>query len=103
MIFQDDSAPCHRCKIVKEYLEENQIKTLDWPGNSPDLNPIENIWAILKQKVGRNSIPNKNILENRILEAWNNKINQKTIKEIIGSMPKRIKSCIKNKGYSTKY
>ena len=39
-IFQDDSAPCHRAKRAKEYLVKNNVKTLSWPGNSPDLNPI---------------------------------------------------------------
>ena len=45
-----DGAPCHCSKLVSDFLYKN-IKTLDWPGNSPDLNPIKNSWAILKDKV----------------------------------------------------
>jgi len=42
-IFMQDCAPCHRSKVVKTFLAENRIKVLDWPGNSPYLNPIENL------------------------------------------------------------
>jgi len=48
-IFQHDSAPCHKSKFVTKYLEENNVKILDWPGNSPDFYLIENLWAILKK------------------------------------------------------
>ena len=42
-IFMQDGAPCHGSKIVSEFLKEKKIKVLYWPGNSPDLNPIENL------------------------------------------------------------
>ena len=38
LIFVHDGAPCQQSKIVKQFLIENYIKILDWPGNSPDLN-----------------------------------------------------------------
>ena len=42
-IFKQDGAPCHQSKIVTALLKEKRIKVLDWPGTSPDLNPIENL------------------------------------------------------------
>ena len=49
--FQHDGAPCHQTKAVKKWLGEAGIEILGlWPGNSPDLNPIENCWVLLKQK-----------------------------------------------------
>ena len=44
LIFMHAGAPCHQSKIVKQFLTENHIKILDWPGNSPDLSLIENLW-----------------------------------------------------------
>ena len=42
LIFMHDSAPCHQLKILKQFLTENHIKILNWPGNSINLNPIKN-------------------------------------------------------------
>ena len=50
-IFQDGLAPCHSAKKVQKVLQENGIKFLKWPGNSPDLNPKENLWGINKNKL----------------------------------------------------
>ena len=42
-VFTQDGVPCHRSKVATTFLAKDKIKVLDWPGNSPDLNPIENL------------------------------------------------------------
>jgi hypothetical protein len=51
VIFQQDNAPIHKTDAVMAFLEENQIETIEWPPQSPDLSPIENIWNVLKMKM----------------------------------------------------
>ena len=51
VILQFDNDPKHRSLKALEFYKENNIKIIDWPSNSPDLNPIENIWAKIKNKL----------------------------------------------------
>ncbi len=51
LIFQQDLAPAHTAKDTKSWLNDHGVTVLDWPANSPDLNPIENLWSIVKRKM----------------------------------------------------
>ena len=50
-VFQMDNDPKHTSKFVAKWLKVNKVKVLDWPSQSSDFNPIENVWAELKKLV----------------------------------------------------
>ena len=71
-LFQQDNAPTHVSKESRQWLETNQIETLEWPPQSPDLSPIENVWSMLTQRIyqdGR-SYTTQNELWEVIKEEW---------------------------------
>ncbi|GFT95496.1 transposable element Tcb2 transposase [Trichonephila clavipes] len=103
-IFMQDGAPCHTARSIKAFLAEQNISLFDWPGNSPDMNPIENIWELMKREVDKDVIANKTQLLERIIHAWNHHPQmQETVQSCIDSMPRRIEALIAAKGGSTKY
>lgn len=103
VIFQHDGAPCHNAKISKKFLDDNGVQILGpWPGNSADLNPIENLWSIVKNKVNKNKPTNLTQLGDLIEAEWK-AIDQKIINSLVNSMPKRIKTVLKKRGGHCKY
>ena len=102
--FQDDGAPCHRAGLVKNWKVERRIRSLLWPAQSPDLNPIEHVWNILKSKIQRRRpLPqNVNQLRDAIYEEWR-EIDPPMLRKLVSSMRSRIQSVIRSKGYQTKY
>lgn len=103
-IFMHDGAPCHKGKIVTKFLESKRIQTLPWPGNSPDMNPIENLWSVLKKEMKKETITNKKQLIESLINVWHrNESIQTSCRKLIHSMPQRIASLKKAKGWFTKY
>ncbi|KAF7653545.1 hypothetical protein LDENG_00081620 [Lucifuga dentata] len=101
--FQDNGALCHRAEAVKEWLAEKNITSLQpWPGNSPDLNPIEDIWAIIDTEVRKAQPRNREQLEKTICEAWSSLKSSDVVGKLVESMPRRLTAVLTAKGQRCK-
>ena len=101
-IFQHDLAPAHSAKTTGKWFTDHGITVLSWPANSPDLNPIENLWDIVKRKL-RDARPNTlDELKAAIEASWAS-IRPQQCHRLIASMPRRIEAVISAKGFPTKY
>ncbi|CAJ0924187.1 unnamed protein product [Ranitomeya imitator] len=101
-LFQHDGAPCHKAKVLTKWLMEQNIEILGpWPGNSPDLNRIENLWSIIKRRVNKQKPTNSGKMQALIMQEWT-AISQDLVQKLIESMPGRIAEVLKKKGYLTR-
>jgi hypothetical protein len=100
---QDDGAPCHRSKIVKDFIRQQGWQTLDWPPQSPDLNPIENLWGLLKKKVWCRNFNTTVELKARIISVWNHSLDKELLEKLAFSMTDRLLAVIKARGGPTRY
>ncbi|CAB5393933.1 unnamed protein product [Rhizophagus irregularis] len=105
VVFQHDNDPKHKARITTDWLETNNINVLDWLAQSPDLNPIENLWSELERRLRKDGsiiITNKTSLWEKIQTSWNN-IETEVCTKLIETMPRRIEDVIKQKGGYTKW
>lgn len=103
-LLMDDNAPIHRARIVSAYEEDEGIVRMDWPARSPDLNPIEHLWDILRRAVqGRHRPPatRRELAEALVEERA--ALGQEQIVRLIRSMPRRCQACIQARGGHTRY
>jgi hypothetical protein len=103
-IFQQDNDPKHKSKIVSAWFKDHHVELLDWPAQSPDLNPIEHLWSHLKRRLNAYPTQPKSIKElwERAEEEWE-KIPKEVCLDLINSMPRRVAAVLKAKGGYTKY
>ena len=103
-MLMDDNATCHRSSLTNSFKSQAGIRTLKWPARSPDLNPIENVWSLLKRAVRRSVRPGDDLsrLEAILRQEWD-RLDQATINRLIQSMPSRVRLVIEGSGETTKY
>jgi len=97
--FQQDSAACHTSKTSLDYISQNlnPLKT-PWPANSPDLSPIEILWAIVQNKLyQKKEFTDLNELKIELIRVWN-RIPISLCRRLCNSFDKRLKQVMKTKG-----
>ncbi len=94
--FQQENDPKHTAKITKEWLHNNSVTVLEWPSQSPDLNPIEHLWRDLKMAVHQRLPSNLTELERICKEEWQ-RIPKSRCENLL-HLPKKTHGCIKSKG-----
>ena len=101
-VFQHDNDPKHTSKMTIVLLKRLRVKVMDWLSMSPDLNPIEHLWGILKQKVEVCKVSNICQLPDVVIEEWKS-ISVATCEALVNSMLRRVKAVLGNDGGHTKY
>ena len=96
-VFQHDNDPKHTSKTTSALL-----RVMNWPSMSPDLNPIEHLWGIIKWKVEVRKVSNIHQLRDVVMEEWKS-IPMATCESLVNSMSRRVKAVLDNDGGYTKY
>lgn len=113
--FAQDNASTHTCRLVQDWLRnwaaENGVELVDWPAYSPDLNPIENLWKLIKEDITKRhpelaGMTSNNQAKQRLCEAaiesWE-QLEDDLLNKLIDSMPRRIAAVVSARGWYTKY
>lgn len=103
-VYMQDGAPCHTAKRTIEFLSNENVTVLKWPGNSPDLNPIETLWAIVKERLKKHTLKTKQEVISELIKVWIKDVSVAvTCQRLIDTMPDRVQAVIKAKGGHTDY
>ena len=102
MRLMHDGAPSHTARVIRALLQANRINALPWPSLSSDLNPMENIWDVIDQRI-RSRVPlNIRDLERFVFEQWNG-VAQLTLRNYIASMRCRCQAVVNAIGGHTRF
>ena len=105
-LFQQDNAPCHSSKATKDFFNRSNMEVMQWPACSPDMSPIETIWAVIKGKLRRMSLKSKPDLINALFnicvrDTSDQEQLAEICKKLIDDMPRRVAALLKAKGGHT--
>lgn len=108
--FLQDNCPIHKARIVRDWFEDHAdvVELIEHPAYSPDLNPIENLWGRITldwKSIGYQGVRERNAeqLTQHVNEIWAAMRNTNICEALVGSMRRRLQTCIAAEGHYTKY
>jgi hypothetical protein len=103
LVLMQDGATAHTAASTQQWLSDHTVEQLPWwPANSPDMNPIENVWGWMEKNLKDRQCRTNDELWNAVQDAWD-AIPMSQITSLFEKMPKRLKALRKSKGGNTKY
>ena len=100
--FQQDNAPQHTSRLVRRWFHNHGVTLLDFPPYSPDLNPIENLWGILKPRVEAHLAREISEVEQVLREEWEG-LDTALLASLAHSMPARCAAVVASRGHRAPY
>ena len=100
--FQQDNAPQHTSHLARRWFHNHGVNLIDFPPYSPDLNPIENLWSILKARVEARLARTMDEVEQVLKEEWE-ALNKELLASLAHSMPTRCAAVVANHGHKAPY
>ncbi|KAI0993774.1 hypothetical protein K3495_g14410 [Podosphaera aphanis] len=105
-----ENAPTHKARQTMDELRERNISPITWPPYSPDLNPIEHVWKLMKDYIAYH-YPDLALENNRsqdelrrvVAEAWDRAVDENEVEKLVESMPRRTRAVYEAQGCPTKY
>lgn len=94
IVFQQDNAPAHRAHRTADFMRHNAVQTSPWPPLSPDLNPIELVWAAMKREVATYRLITIPAFRLEIRMAWNRILTPAFCGSLYARLPTVIKQII---------
>ena len=101
-ILAQDNDPKHTSVLCRNYLSNQNIRQLNWPAQSPDLNPIENLWSELDRRMRKRKCNNEDELFEEVLRCWQ-ALDVEYLRKLISSMPRRCADVVRNNGRAIDY
>ena len=101
-IFMQDNASIHKAHATIDLLKKMDLIILNWPANSPDLNPIENIWSLLKNRIGKHFPKTREEVKAAVEKEWN-LLKDTEMFDFVKSMKERLQAVIDVEGGHTRW
>lgn len=99
LTFVRDNCPIYKAGIVREWFHKHpEITVVPWPSRSPDLNPMEHVWALMVQRWESRDGTGIEQLKTHCMKVWENLRGTEICGNIVGSMRERLLKCIENDG-----